>query len=53
MSLKFEQKMTFKEHDEFETLFQDLLHLIEQETKLVEGLGAMLQQGSTLFDLLK
>lgn len=45
--------MTLEERDEFETLFQDLSYLIEQGTKLVEGLGAILQQGSALLDLLK
>lgn len=53
MSLEFELKMTFEERNEFETLFQNLLHFIKQETKFVERLEAILQQGSAFLDLLK
>lgn len=45
--------MIFEKRDEFETLFQNLLHFIKQEIKFVERLEAILQQDSALFDLLK
>ena len=53
MFLKFKQKMTIEECDEFKTLFKNLLHLIKQRNKLFGGVGAILHQDSALLHLLK
>lgn len=45
--------MILEERNEFETLFENLLHFIEQRNKLIEGSKAVLYQGLALLNSLK